>query len=256
MCTGGTHIDHWTSLPKLFKPEYTLISGFIQNENLVIDSSIAYFIGVLQSDGYMYTFHDKKRNRDQIRLGLEIGIKSIPMALKFQKIFFDYFGRSVNLKKISTKTTFRIQTSVNKIWFLVKDWEREKIPDEIKNDRMLFGAYLAGWIDGDGHIKIKNNTKDRIIPQCVIRIASSHPLDGIGNLVKKYIECEVHFEFKKESRGVNTCFYISKKSIKFVEECIYPHLVMPHKIDRLNQFFNMKNEPAGIRTPISALIKT
>lgn len=221
---------------------------------LNIDTNLVYFIGVLNSDGYIYIFNDKKRNRRQIRLGLEIGTKSITMGLKFKNILFNYFGKSVNLRQRQNRTTLSLQTSINKCWNLFKNWNNGKIPEDIKNDKSLFGAYLAGLIDGDGYIKIKKDVADRLIPQCVVRIASGRPLEHIKSLIEEHVKCRVHFEFHKKSKGVNTNFYISKKSIQFVEEYVYPHLVMPHKLAALERFFNMKGGPARIRTPISAPI--
>jgi len=40
----------------------------IPNCSIKINKDIAYFIGVLHSDGYIYIFNDKRRNRNQIRL--------------------------------------------------------------------------------------------------------------------------------------------------------------------------------------------
>lgn len=93
------------------------------------------------------------------------------------------------------------------------------------------------------------------MPQCVIRIASDCPLANIKSLIKEHVKCNVYFEFKKSSKEVNTSFYISKKSIEFVENYVYPHLVMPYKLATLERFFNMKSGPARIRTPISAPIR-
>lgn len=224
------------------------------NYSIKITEDIAYFIGVLHSDGYIYIFNDKKRNRRQIRIGLEISIKSITIGLKFKNILLNYFGKSVNLRQRPNKTMLNLQTSINKFWNIFENWSNGKIPEGIKNDKVLFGAYLAGLIDGDGYIQIKNNLKDRVVPQCVIRIASDCPLEDVKRLIENHIKCSVHFEFDRKSKGVNTSFYVSKKSIGFVKNYIYPHLVMPHKLHSLERFFNMKNEPAGIRTPISALI--
>lgn len=227
----------------------------IPNYSIKINKDIAYFIGVLHSDGYIYVFNDKKRNRRQIRLGLEIGTKSITMGLKFKKILLDYFGKSVNLRQRPNKTTLNLQTSINKFWNILKNWNDGKIPEDIKNDKVLFGAYLAGLIDGDGHIKIKKDIKGRVIPQCVVKIASNRPLEDVKNLIEFYMNCKVHFEFKNIGKGVNTCFYISKKNTEFFKNYIYPNMVMPYKLNRLQNFFKLKkNEPAGIRTPISALI--
>ena len=47
------------------------------------------------------------------------------------------------------------------------------IPEKILVDGVLFGAYLAGLIDGDGHVQLKNN-KDRRLRQLVISISESY----------------------------------------------------------------------------------
>ena len=120
------------------------------------------------------------------------------------------------------------------------------LPKSIQKNQRLFGAYMAGLIDGDGFIQIKNNSQHRIIPQGIIKIASNGPLMTIKALVEYHIGCKVHFEFDKRSKAVDTCFYISKKSINFIQEQIYPHIELPHKKERLKKYFRMKNEPARI----------
>jgi len=54
----------------------------IQNKDFVIDSNIAYFIGVLHSDGCIYLFNDNRRNKKVRRLILGVGSKSIPHGAK------------------------------------------------------------------------------------------------------------------------------------------------------------------------------
>ncbi|MBW2982620.1 hypothetical protein KY343_07080 [Candidatus Woesearchaeota archaeon] len=212
----------------------------IYNKDFKIDNNIAYFIGILHSDGCIYNLFDKKRDRKIIRLNLTIGKKSISMALKFKKILFDYFNRTVNLRKVPNKNSYVIQTSINRIKHVLKNWN-EKIPLEIKRDSSLFGAYLAGLIDGDGYIKLKNNTTDRIVPQCIIKIASDHPMVDVKNSIISHIGCNVHFEYKKGNKGVDTCFYISKKSIGYIKNYIFPHIVIDYKLNTLEKFFNNKN---------------
>ena len=167
------------------------------------------------------------------------------MVQKFKVIFLDYFNRDIKIRKKPRKNTYVLETSINNIWYILKKWDKGKIPQEIKGNSTLFGAYLAGLIDGDGHVKIKHNTKDRIIPQCVIRISSDHPLREVRNLIMQHIGCEAHFVYDGRNRGVDTCFYISKKSINFVKDCIYPHIILKHKTDKLIKFFKMKEyEPS------------
>ena len=106
----------------------------IQIKDLKIDENIAYFLGVLHSDGCIYFFNDKKKNRLIIRLILQVGTKSIPMAIQFKKILLDYFGKKVNLRKIPHKNLYVIQTSINRVWHLFKHWNKYQIPGKIKND--------------------------------------------------------------------------------------------------------------------------
>lgn len=222
-----------------------------QNEDFKIDENIAYFIGVLHSDGCIYVFNDKKRNRKQIRLSLMVGCKSIPMAIKFQKILLEYFGKTVNLRKIPNKNAYSIQTSINRVWHIFQHWDNYNLPDNIKNSKKLFGAYLAGIIDGDGTVKIKHN-KDRVIPQYVVKIASDCPLQEIKFLIGRYLTCSVYFEYdhNKKGNGVNTCFYLSKKNVDSVKHIVYPHIELLHKKERLEKYFRLVNEPARIRTGV------
>jgi hypothetical protein len=208
--------------------------------NFRIDKDVAYFLGVLHSDGCIYFFNNKKENRKQIRLNLTIGKKSIPMALKFQRILSTHFNRTVNLRKVPNKEAYVIQTSINRLWYLFKNWKDQNIPREIKDSYRLFGVYLAGLIDGDGFVQIKNNTQDRIIPQCVIKIGSDRPLKVVRTLIKNYFGCKPHFEYAKKSNTVETCFYISKKNFDLVETFVLPHIVMPYKAERINKFLKMK----------------
>jgi hypothetical protein len=204
-------------------------------DNFKINNNVAYFLGVLHSDGCIYTFNNKVTNRKQIRINLGVGKRSIPMSKKFAQIFLSSFGRTVNIRKVPNKESYVIQTSINRLWYLFKNWNNEKIPIEIQKNKILFCTYLAGLIDGDGHIKIKNNI-DRILPQCRVRISSSHPLIPVGNLIKKYLNCAVHYYYVKTENSVDTCFYVSKKNIYDVKKYVIANMVLPHKIDRFNEY--------------------
>ena len=210
-----------------------------------IDCNVAYFIGVLHSDGYIYVFNDKKRNRKQIRLGLGIGKKSLPMAIKFQHILKKNFDRSVNLRWYPNRRGYQLQTSINKIWHILRNWQKYDIPSEIRHSQKLFGAYLAGVIDGDGHIKLKNNIQDRVIPQCMIRIAAECELTYLKVLVENHLHCNVHYEYKKGSRAVDCCFYVSRKNLAFILEYICPHLALTFKRERLKKYIERKMSLSG-----------
>jgi len=160
------------------------------------------------------------------------------MSQKFKDIFSNSFGRTTNIRKIPNKNAYCIQTSINTLWYAFKTWNKIGIPTEISNNKILFGAYLAGIIDGDGTVKIKNN-KDRVIPQYVVKIASDHPLREIKILIRKYLDCSTYFEYDNRSNGVNTCFYLSQKNICFIKDNVYPHIELLHKKERFEKYFKL-----------------
>ncbi len=206
--------------------------------NLEIDEDIAYLIGVLQSDGCIYRFYDKKKNREHIRLNLTVAEKSLPMSKKFQEILLKKLNTRVNIRKKLNYDSYIIQTSINKTASLFIEWKKDELDNAISERIELFGAYLAGLIDGDGHVKIKNN-HDRIVSQCVIRIAEDRPLLHLQYLLNKFFMCNSHFVFDNRSNCVETCFYISKKNIKPFYKYVYPNMVIPHKINRLDVFLKL-----------------
>lgn len=214
-----------------------------------IDENLAYFIGVLQSDGCIYTFHDKARGSTRLRLNLTVAKKSLAMSSRFQEILWDYFQRKVNIRKSPSSGLYIIQTSINKISF-IEDWKR-KIPEVVKCNSSLFGAYIAGMIDGDGYVKYKKRLGQ--IYACEIRISAGKPLTKLATLIRNHLQCGCNIQMDINERGIgfSVCFLISRKNAKFIREYILPYLRIPYKIDRTQKFCKKKNEPAGIRTPIS-----
>lgn len=110
-------------------------------------------------------------------------------------------------------------------------------------------AYLIGVLHSDGSIYIfedkKKNNKMRSTPQYMIRIASYRQLTEIKEGIQKYLKCAVHFEKEKSCNCTNTCFYLSRKNAVSVKKLVYPHIVLPYKVDRLRLFFE-QNGPARI----------
>ena len=209
-----------------------------------INEDISYLIGVLHSDGCIYRFKSKKRNFDSIRINLHVAHKSLPMIIKFQEIFLKYFNRRVNIRKVPNKNAYVIQTSINRIYYIFKEWEKGQIPIEINNNPSLFGAYLAGLIDGDGYVKLKNR-KDRKLPQLVVWIANNKPLFIIQNLIKKFMYCGAHISPVKDKNCYQTCFYITHKNLKFFKEFVRPYLTIIYKITELEKYEKII-EPARI----------
>jgi hypothetical protein len=227
--------------------------------DIEIDEKIAYFIGVLHSDGCLYEFYDKKRNRKQIRLNLTISKRSLPMAVKFKEILAEKLNRKLNIRKKPCDGSFCMQTSVNRLAPIFKEWMKEELNNEISERIELFGAYLAGLIDGDGHIKIKH-IKGRKMPQCLIRIAEDHPLQNVQNLLTKFFNCKTHFVKHKTSNCVETCFLVSRINKDLFYKYVYPHLTLEHKIMRLDEFRKKTSvagfEPTTYRSEADRSIRT
>ncbi len=214
--------------------------------NVKIDEDIAYLIGVLQSDGCIYEFYDKKRNRLHIRLNLGVGKNSLPMSEKFKQTLKKSLNITVNIRKApSAKNAYVIQTSINRTAEIFREWKKEELNNEISQNIKLFGAYLAGLIDGDGHIKVKHNN-DRKIPQCIIKIAEDRPMKTLQQLLYKFFNCKSYFEKHNNSKCVETCFYISKKNIDTFYKYVYPHVTIKHKVERLDCFLKLKSEHCRI----------
>jgi hypothetical protein len=201
---------------------------------VIVNNNIAYFLGALHSDGCIYQFYDKKEKRIRYRLLFCVSKKSLLMLKRCQFILEKELNRKLNIRQ-NKNGYFRMETCVNKTpWLIMNNYE---IPSEIKKSSSLFGAYLAGVIDGDGHIHIKNN-KDRKIPQCAVKIASAEPLREIKRLTEKHMGCSVNFEFTKNERGqgYKTYFYVSYKNFDFIEKYLLPYIQLEHKKERLIQF--------------------
>ena len=205
----------------------------LRGRKMKIDWKIAYFIGVLHSDAHIYKFNNKKEGSVRNRLLLQIGPKSLPMANKFKQILYTKFGRDVNIRKLPNKEAYKIQASINLIYPLLKNWQKYNLPLEIKEDSLLFGAYLAGLIDGDGYVKYKKY-KGQIFA-CQIKIAAKEPLEEIASLIELHLNCKVHYEKDKNKRGTgyNTCFLISSKNYRYLLENLEPHLTIPYKKERI-----------------------
>jgi hypothetical protein len=201
-----------------------------------MDAEIAYFIGVLHSDGCIYRFNDKKRKRIQIRLNLTIGQKSLPMASEFKRILFKRFGRTVNIRKVPNKISYMVQTSINRLYWLFKQWEDKSIPFIISNDSVLFGSYLAGIIDGDGYVKLKK--RDGKTFACQIKISAGYIHYQLLEQIKFHLGCGAHIEkdVNKKGMGYSHCFLISKKNYRYIQHLILPYIKMPYKKERIKEY--------------------
>ena len=118
----------------------------------------------------------------------------------FKTIFNKEFRKNVTILKRRDRELFVIQTSVNKLLKTLN--YLEIIPKKFHapkwiNNLNLFGAYLAGLIDGDGDVRIRRKN----YPQCAIRITKGVKDIILIDQIKNFLNCNV------------SCYHVTTKSI-------------------------------------------
>ncbi len=58
---------------------------------------LAYWIGVVQSDGCFYKYIERGRRKHRYLISLDVSKKSVPMLIKFVKLSEDLFKRKVSI---------------------------------------------------------------------------------------------------------------------------------------------------------------
>ncbi len=220
-------------------------------EELRPSADLAYWIGVAQSDGYFGTRWQKDRKSPQYTVALEVGKKSLPMLLKFKELSTTILKREAKIWKRSKKEYWQVRIGVGKFLEAFKKLDIKFKDPPIPPSWSLqtpefFGAYLAGLIDGDGTVYVRNSK----YPQCAIRIASSLPQTRLCESIRKILTCGASID-RKESKSFlgdrpieGTCyileFFVSPKTCKFVEEFILPHLQLAYKKVRVKTYIDSR----------------
>ncbi|MBI2546986.1 MAG: hypothetical protein HYW23_00905 [Candidatus Aenigmarchaeota archaeon] len=210
---------------------------------------LAYWMGVLQSDGCLTTrkYRDRK---SQIIVKVEVAPKSLEMVKKFSQLSELIFDRKAKIFELgSGKFKFSIGVSQ-----LIPIFERLDIdardpprpPVWVSADYTKFGAYLAGLIDGDGDVRIKRSK----YPQCVVRITSGKAQIFLQKAVKEMLKCGVTITHRsgvsmlgdRKIVGKWYCmeFVVSKKTRDFIKKYILPEMTIEHKIRKLTDFLSNK----------------
>ena len=208
---------------------------------------LAYWIGVVQSDGYFKKQFVKRLKVKRYYIVLGVGEKSLPMQYKFikisQKIFKVKGSMFISLtynkfKKYEYK--FGCKNLLKTFNLLdIKFSEPVTPPKWVLNKHSLFGAYLAGVIDADGDIRI---TRPKY-PQCQIRISTKEkPIELIIGM-KKHMTCAVNNRFGDRTyigRYFVTEFKVSKKNYNFINNYLINHLALEYKKNKINNFLRKK----------------
>ncbi|HIG97393.1 MAG TPA: hypothetical protein HA230_03555 [Candidatus Aenigmarchaeota archaeon] len=205
------------------------------------DENFSYWLGLVHADGFISKYVIKGKNQTKYEFGLEtiseVLIKEFCSGLK-------QLGRHVSILK-TKRNTYKCKISANSIVdtlasLNIKLREGKYNPPEsvCKNDK-LFGAYLAGVIDGDGDIRIK---RKNTYPQCMIRVSSGSLQANLNQLIKQKMKCAVLETFREVNRKGKVMrwyeleFLISRKNVKFISSFVLPHIKLTYKKDKMKNF--------------------
>ncbi len=217
--------------------------------NYLKTPDVAYWLGVLHSDGKRICYRIKRCGRVYTRweIALAVKQKSLPMIINFVRIFHLKFGRQIKIHRLSDGK-YKAGTSVKSLLSTLKgleiSFDGTCIPSWISEDRESFGAYLAGLVDGDGDIRVKGYR--RRTPQCCIRISDGRANYELKKAVEQNFGCDVSIYKRSKShvyegrviRGswFSLEFVVSKKNLAAVVNCLLPWIAIPHKRLKLEQY--------------------
>ena len=202
----------------------------------------AYWLGLIQTDGYLRTVERKGKNRTFIGFCS----KDRVLVERVKSLSLRFLGRRGAI--------FTNKIGVSEARFSVKNLMRrfacEGItfddppcpPSSIARDNILLGAYLAGVIDGDGDVRIKRPS----YPQCGIRVSSGKSQDALAEALRKSLNCGVSISKRTKTsvldgRIIVGTYYalellVSKKTQSFFRSFVVPWIVLDRKRNKIEAF--------------------
>jgi hypothetical protein len=207
---------------------------------------LAYWIGVVQSDGSFKKYLKKDRGRFRYEISLGVSHQSLPMLKKFQKLSKKIFNRNAKIFKLRNKNRWDFAIGIQSLLDTFKNLDIKfsdpPVPTKwVTENLLLFGAYLAGIIDGDGSIRIKRKK----YPQCMVKITSGKSQNELANSIRNFLNCAVSITPYRGDRMLNGKiitgkwyeleFLVSSKNYKFVSSYILPNLTIVHKKEILEE---------------------
>jgi hypothetical protein len=103
----------------------------------------------------------------------------------------------------------------------------ETAPAWVTRTPMVFGAFLAGLIDGDGTICVRRPA----YPQLTVSIFRGRRSKVLVRAIHRWFRTPVQIESRKNHLGRSCAmrFYLSTKNIKFFLDAVYPYLAVEKK---------------------------
>lgn len=222
-------------------------------------TDFAYWIGVVQTDGFLKKLYRKNRNKVTYYIGLGVGNKSKPMLNKFitlSKSLFEINGSFFNgVSKEGFETSQFIFgcTSLMPFYKEIDLNFKDLVPPIfVLNSEELFGAYLGGVIDGDGDINISRED----YPQCKIRICSGKQEPQLATAIEKILNCKVNQYKRRHKTNIRNRYFISNsvkiefrvipKNFDFMEEFVLSNMALDYKSIRVRNYIKFRRATGGI----------
>tara|TARA_Y100000310_G_C20682751_1_gene816985 strand:- start:684 stop:1247 length:564 start_codon:yes stop_codon:yes gene_type:complete len=173
--------------------------------------------------------------------------KSIEMLERFKMLSKQLFNRNTKIFK-NKRGYYEAKIYVNQLLSLFEGLDLNfsglSAPPDWITETSLFGAYLAGIIDGDGNIHIHRPK----YPQCIIRITSGRPSTELMLLIKQTLGCAASISSRQNTSYLNgrkisgigyiLQFCVSKKNIEELETYVLPWISIRHKRHKLSKFIS------------------
>ena len=212
---------------------------------------LAYWVGAMQTDGSFWKYYRKEKRHFEFRLAMGVATKSLPMLQRVVELSAKIFKRYGKAYKRDKEDQWDYYIQVKQLLFIfdeldIKFGDPPKPPIWCLEKLELFGAYLAGVIDGDGCIVIKRPK----YPQCVIRITSGSKQTILADAIKQILKCSVFQKGFYQKKFVKSwgrivegewCileFCVSKKTAEFISDFVIPHLQLIYKKEKLEDFID------------------
>lgn len=232
-------------------------------KNCLNSKKFAYWVGVVQTDGYFKQQFIKSKKRKRFLIVLNVGQRSLPMQNKFREISQELFGLKGSLFKYTNKEGFLNYEYKFGCKNLIDIFNKFQIdfssilspPKFVLRSDSLFGAYIAGIIDGDGDVRISRPK----YPQCYVRLSgNSEPIDLI-KAIKSRLNCGVYSCRREQTTKIAkrtfssswqiTEFIISNKNLDFIEKHILNEIALHHKRNKIIDYLKIKGRPPRIEFP-------
>ncbi|MBI2547703.1 MAG: hypothetical protein HYW23_04700 [Candidatus Aenigmarchaeota archaeon] len=206
---------------------------------------LAYWTGVIQTDGSLK--YSKKFR--YWRISLYVSSKSLEMLREIQELTPKLIKRQSRIWKDKKEDMFYWHIGVSRLLKLkifeksdIKFGDPPKPPIWCTKTDKLFGAYLAGLIDGDGSVFIVKRYGDAGY-DCRTQITSGSAQIELKSMLEKILGCSVRV-WKCHpiiwQKGYHLDFLISSKTIEFIQKYVLPWIQISRKRQVIEKFVGIR----------------